>query len=311
MVCSGTFGNGREFARWVDPRLLGGVITKAVTLRPCGGNAPPRLWEVPCGLLNSIGLENQGLERFLEEDLPWLSGLGVPVWVNVAGFDDREYVEVAREVSRSGMASALELNISCPNVERGGWSYLSRPHEAARLVERVRKATELPLFVKLSARVQDMEATARLLEKAGADGLSLVNTMPAMAVDVETGRPMLGNVTGGLSGPALHPVAVLAVWEAYRAVRLPIIGMGGVWSCRDMVEFIMVGARAVAVGTLNFRDPRASVRLVEELERFMVRKGYDSVAEMVGLTHRIVGSGTEAEKEGAGEVEWKKGPPGR
>jgi dihydroorotate dehydrogenase (NAD+) catalytic subunit len=261
MACSGTFGNGREYADWMDLEALGGLVTKAVTLKPCAGNPPPRLWEVPSGLLNSIGLENVGLEAFLSDDLPWLSGLDVPVWVNVAGFSEDEYEEVALQISASGMADALELNISCPNVDAGGLHFSSDPMRAARLVERVRNRVDIPIYVKLSPRTTDIKGMATLMEKAGADGLSLVNTFPAMAVDVETARPRLANVTGGLSGPAIHTMAVLAVWEVAGETDIPIIGMGGIWSWEDAVEMIMVGADAVAVGTLNFLKPGAPLEL--------------------------------------------------
>lgn len=283
LVCSGTFGSGREYSEWMDLRMLGGLITKAVTLHPCAGNPPPRLWEVPSGLLNSIGLENGGLEVFLEEDLPWLFDMEVPVWVNVAGFTEGEYRDVAREVSRSGMAAALELNISCPNVKKGGIQFASDPQEAARMVSRIREEVEIPLYVKLSPRTFDIKEMALMMEKAGADGLSMVNTFPAMAVDVETAKPRLANITGGLSGPAIHPIAVMAVWEASEVVDIPIIGMGGIWSWRDAVEMMMVGADAVAVGTLNFSNPGAPLEILSGMEDFMARKGIDGVADLVDM----------------------------
>ena len=286
LVCSGTWGNGREYAEWIAPGELGGIVTKSVTLRPCPGNPPPRLWETPSGMLNSIGLENRGLERFLEEELPWLAGLGVPVWVNVAGFSEEEYAEVAKEICSSGLASALELNISCPNVERGGMHFSADREDAARLVARVRDACDLPLFVKLSPRAVDMGSICAAVAAAGADGLSLVNTLPAMAIDIERAAPRLGNVTGGLSGPAIHPVAVLAVWEAYRSVGVPIIGMGGIWGWEDAVEMLMAGASAVAVGTLNFVDPEAPRAVVMGIRGFLERKGLHGVSDLVGLAHR-------------------------
>lgn len=298
MVCSGTFGNGREYAEWMDIEALGGIITKAVTLKPCAGNLPPRLWEVPSGLLNSIGLENGGLKVFLENDLPWLSGLDVPVWVNVAGFSDDEYVETAREISRSGMANALELNISCPNVKKGGIHYSSSPLEAAKLVARVRESVDIPLYVKLSPRMTDIKGMAITMEKAGADGLSLINTFPAMAVDVETAKPRLANIAGGLSGPAIHPIAVMAVWEVAEVVDIPIIGMGGIWSWKEAVEMLMVGADAVAVGTLNFRYPGAPLDVLEGIIKFMARKGMYTVSELVDLTRRRDLDGSSIERQG-------------
>jgi dihydroorotate dehydrogenase (NAD+) catalytic subunit len=289
LVCSGTYGNGREYAEWIDPEKLGGLITKSVTLEARAGNPPPRLWETPCGVLNSIGLENEGLDAFLSQDLPWLSRLDLPVWVNVAGFSPREYTVVAREVSRSGMADAIELNISCPNVKKGGIHFSSDPREAAALVEEVKKAVEIPLYVKLTPRCGDIVGMARAVAAAGADGISLINTFPAMAVDIETAKPRLANVTGGLSGPAIHPIAVLMVWEVARALDLPVIGMGGIWSWNDAVEMMMVGADAVAVGTLNFMEPTAPLEILDGMLAFLERKGFDSIAALVDLAQREAG----------------------
>jgi dihydroorotate dehydrogenase (NAD+) catalytic subunit len=286
LVCSGTFGNAREYSEWIDIESLGGLITKAVTLRPCNGNPPPRLWEVPSGLLNSIGLENGGLEVFIEKDLKWLSGLDLPVWVNVAGFSDWEYVEISRQIAHSGLADAIELNISCPNVKKGGIQYSSHPEMAAGMVEKVREEVDMPLFVKLSPRVTDIKEMAIILEKAGADGLSLINTVPAMAIDVDTARPRLANVTGGLSGPAIHPIAVMSVWEVAGVVDIPIVGMGGIWSGSDALELMMAGATAVAVGTLNFSNPGATLEILQEIEDFMTRKDIISMSEVVDLTRR-------------------------
>lgn len=292
LVCSGTFGNGREYAEWLDLEALGGLMTKSVTLAPCPGNKPPRLWETPSGMLNSIGLENPGLERFLADDLPWLSGFDLPVWVNVAGFGQEEYVEVAREVSRSGMAAALELNISCPNVKRGGIHFSADAHEAANLVAEVKSEVDIPLYVKLTPRCTDVAHTASVIAAAGADGLSLINTFPAMAVNIENARPRLGNVTGGLSGPALHPIAVGMVWEVAGAVELPIIGMGGIWSWQDAVEMMMVGADAIAIGTVNFTDPEAATRIIDGMESFLARKGISSAAHLVDMVRK--GAGRDA-----------------
>lgn len=289
LVSSGTYGNGREYTDWLNIEMLGGLATKSVTLEPCYGNPPPRLWETPCGMLNSIGLENKGLEHFLTQELPWLSGLDLPVWVNVAGFSSSEYVEIAKEVSGSGMADAIEINISCPNVKRGGIYFSADPLEASALVEKVKGVADIPVYVKLTPRCKDIAGMARAMEEAGADGLSLINTFPAMAVDIETARPRLANVTGGLSGPAIHPIAVFAVWEVARAVNIPIIGMGGIWSWRDAVELMMVGADAVAVGTLNFMDPTAPLGIIEGITSFLKRKGLTSPADLVDMTYREAG----------------------
>lgn len=288
LVCSGTFGNGREYSEWMDIEGLGGIMTKAVTLEPCAGNTPPRLWEVPGGLLNSIGLENKGAKAFLRDDLPWLHDLDVAVWVNVAGFCDDDYVRTASLISESGLADALELNVSCPNIKGGGLQYSSSPERAGRLTRAVKQVAELPLYVKLSACGADIKEVAAAVEEAGADGISLINTLPAMAIDVETARPRLGHITGGLSGPAVHSVAVAAVWEASQAVDIPVIGMGGIWSSSDAIELMMAGAQAVAVGTLNFRNPSAVLEMIDDLKSFMSRRGFGSVSEMVGLTRREV-----------------------
>jgi len=289
LVCSGTFGNGREYAEWLDLEVLGGLMTKAVTLAPCPGNRPPRLWETPYGMLNSIGLENPGLERFLADDLPWLSGLDLPVWVNVAGFRQEEYVEVAKEVSSSGMASAVELNISCPNVKKGGIHFSSDAYEAADLVAKVKEVIDIPLYVKLTPRCADIARTASVIAAAGADGFSLINTFPAMAVDIEKAKPRLGNMTGGLSGPALHPIAVGMVWEVAGAVDLPIIGMGGIWTWNDAVEMMMVGADAIAIGTVNFTHPDAAEKILAGMGSFLARKGIDSATHLVDLVRREAG----------------------
>jgi dihydroorotate dehydrogenase (NAD+) catalytic subunit len=234
-------------------------------------------------MLNSIGLENKGLEYFLAHDLPWLSGLDLALWVNVAGFDPAEYVVVAREISCSGMADAIELNISCPNVKKGGIQFSSDAVEAATLVEKVREVVDIPLYVKLTPRCGDVVGMARAIAKAGADGLSLINTFPAMAVDIETAKPRLANTSGGLSGPAIHPIAVLMVWDVARNLDLPVIGMGGIWSWKDAIEMMMVGADAVAVGTLNFMNPAATLEILQGMIAFLERKGMRSVGELVDM----------------------------
>ena len=289
LVCSGTYGNGREFAEWLDLERLGGLITKSVTLTACAGNPPPRLWETPSGMLNSIGLENKGLEVFLTEDLPWLSRFDLPIWANVAGFNVEEYVQVAQEISHSGMADALELNISCPNVKQGGIHFSCDTRAASELVAKVKEAVDIPLFVKLTPRCSDIVEMARAVAAAGADGLSLINTFPAMAIDIETAKPRLANRSGGLSGPAIHPIAVLMVWEVASALDMPIIGMGGIWSWKDAVEMMMAGADAVAVGTLNFVDPTAPLDILDGLNAFLERRGVSSAAQLVDLARREAG----------------------
>ncbi|MEJ5185528.1 MAG: dihydroorotate dehydrogenase [Candidatus Geothermincolales bacterium] len=299
LVCSGTFGCGREYSEWMELGRLGGLVTKSVTPEPVPGNPPPRLWETPCGLLNSIGWENGGLDQFLEEELPFLRDLGIPVIVSVAGFTHRDYLTVSTRLSEEDSVAALEINLSCPNVERGGLSFCHCPDEASALVGEIKERVGKPVLVKLSYRVSGLPSLCRLMEEAGADGISLINSLPAMAIDPETALPRLGNVTGGLSGPAIHPLAVLAVWEAYASTSLPIVGMGGIWGWEDAVEFILAGATAVGVGTLNFRDPRGSLRVLDGIREYLVRKGYCRVEDLVGMAHRRL-KGWKKERAGKG-----------
>ncbi len=282
LVCSGTFASGKEYAEFMDLESLGALVTKSVTLEPRPGNPPPRIWETPSGMLNSIGLENRGLESFLADDLEELSKLDLPVIASVAGSSLEEYVEVAGRISDSGKASALELNVSCPNVKRGGVEFGLESQVACELLRAVKAACAIPVFVKLSPLVPDLGGMVRLLAEAGADGLSLINTLPGMAIDVETGEPRLGAITGGLSGPAIHPVAVSAVWAARRHVDIPIIGMGGVVDAQSALEFVRAGADAVAVGTANFTDPQAVVKVIRGIDAFLEARGIENVRELVG-----------------------------
>jgi dihydroorotate dehydrogenase (NAD+) catalytic subunit len=282
LTASGTWGWGREYARLVDPDCLGGLVTKAVTLRPREGNSPPRTAETPCGLLNSIGLANIGVDRFIEEKLPDLEKLNTAVIVNVAGSDPEEYVEVVRRLEGLAGIAGLEINISCPNVRRGGMAFGTDPRAAGELLAAVRDVTGRFLIAKLSPNVTDIAAIAAAAAGAGADALSLINTLVGMAVDVNSWRPLLSTVTGGLSGPAIRPVALAAVWRTARRVSLPVIGMGGIMTADDAVQFLLAGARAVQVGTANFVDPRAPLEIIAGLERYCVRRGLGSVAELVG-----------------------------
>ncbi len=282
LVCSGTFGSGSEYGEYLDLENLGALVTKSVTLLPRAGNPPPRIWETPSGMLNSIGLENKGVERFIREDLEDLGRLDLPVIASVAGSSIEEYVEVAGTLSDSGLVRALEMNVSCPNVARGGVEFGLESATTCELLRRVKRRCAVPILIKLSPLTPDLGEMARLLEEAGADGLSLINTVPGMAVDVETGRPRLGAMTGGLSGPAIHPIAVRAVWLARRHVNIPIIGMGGITDWRSALELMLAGANAVAVGTENFRDPRATLKIIEGLEAFVQQRGLAQIGEVVG-----------------------------
>lgn len=281
-VASGTFGYGKEYARLFDVGRLGALVTKGLTCKPWHGNPPPRICETPAGLLNAVGLQNPGIEAFIEEILPEMKKLGVPIIANIAGFTREEFVELAERLNDSGVA-ALEMNISCPNVKAGGMALGTIPELAAEVVGAVVRATDLPVIVKLTPNVTDIVALARAVVESGAQALSLINTLLGMAIDVDTGKPILGNVTGGLSGPAIRPVAVRAVWQVAQAVDVPVIGMGGVCSGRDALELIMAGATAVAVGSASFHDPLAVLHVLEEIETFCQEKGIASIRDLVGL----------------------------
>ncbi len=268
LAASGTFGFGEEYAPWTALSRLGGIVTKSVTWDPLEGNPPPRVVETPAGLLNSIGWQNPGLAVFLREKLPRLAAYGVPIIVNVAGFSLEDYVRVAARLDDAPGVAALELNISCPNVDEGGMAFGTDPRQAGLVTAAVRRVTRLTLVVKLSPNVTDIAVMARAVAEAGADAVSLINTLVGMAMDWRTGRPIFQRVVAGLSGPAVKPVALYQVWQVARAVTLPVIGMGGITTARDALEFFAAGAAAVAVGTANFRRPDACLRVIEGLERY-------------------------------------------
>jgi len=282
LVASGTWGWGQEYARLVDPGLLGGLVTKAVTLHPREGNPPPRTAETPSGLLNSIGLANIGVGRFIEEKLPDLARLDTAVIVNVAGSDAEEYIEVVRRLEGRAGIDALEINISCPNVRRGGMAFGTDPQVVHDLLSAIRSVTGRFLMAKLSPNVTDIAAIAISAAEAGVDALSLINTLVGMAIDVNSWRPALSTVTGGLSGPAIRPVALAAVWKTAQSVSLPIIGMGGIRSAFDAVQFLLAGARAIQVGTANFIDPQTPLKIIAGLKEYCARRGLGSVNDLVG-----------------------------
>lgn len=286
LASSGTFGYGREMARWFDLRRLGGIITKGTTLAPRAGNPPPRIAETPAGLLNSIGLENPGLEAVVSEEIPFLRQFGIPVIVNIAGDTVDEYAALAATLDRVEGVSALEVNVSCPNVRAGRVLFGTDPGATAAVVEAVRRATSLPVIVKLTPNVTDVVAVARAAREAGADALSLINALKGMAIDVRRRRPVLGAVTGGLSGPAIKPVALRMVWEVAEALDVPIIGCGGIMTGRDAVEFLLAGASAVAVGSATLVDPLSAVRVVDEMAACLAEEGFRSAREAVGLARR-------------------------
>ncbi|XYQ02511.1 dihydroorotate dehydrogenase [Bacillus safensis] len=279
---SGCFGFGREFASLYDLSLLGGIMIKATTLEPRFGNPTPRVAETGAGMLNAIGLQNPGLKGVLENELPWLEQFETPIIANVAGSQVDDYVEVAKQISQAKNVHALELNISCPNVKTGGIAFGTDPNMAASLTKAVKKVSSVPVYVKLSPNVANIVEIAQAIEAAGADGLTMINTLIGMRLDLKTGKPILANKTGGLSGPAVKPVAVRMVHEVSQAVSIPIIGMGGVQSAEDVLEFLLAGASAVAVGTANFVNPFICPEIIEELPNVLAAYGYSSVEECIG-----------------------------
>lgn len=285
MAASGTFGYGTEYAGIVDIRKLGAIVCKGVTLKPRPGNPQPRLFETAGGLLNSIGLENIGVEALIREKAPLWAGWPVPVIVNIAGESVPEYGELAGRLDAVPGVSAIEVNISCPNVKAGGMEFGTNPGAAAAVTEAVKARTRLPVIVKLSPNVTDPVEIARAVESAGADALTIANTFRGMAIDTVKRRPVLGNIFGGLSGPAIKPLALGLVYRTYPAVKVPIIGCGGIRSAGDALEFIMAGARAVQVGTGTFADPQAMIGIIEGLERFMEREGVSDIGKIVGAAH--------------------------
>ncbi|HXY55675.1 MAG TPA: dihydroorotate dehydrogenase [Nitrospirota bacterium] len=282
LTASGTFGYGEEFAEFIDLSRLGGVIVKGISLKPIKGNPPPRIWETPSGMLNAIGLENPGVDVFLSEKLPYLRKCDTAVIVNMFGYSLEEYVGVAERLDGAPGISGIEVNISCPNVKAGGMAFGTDLTATFDLLSAVRKATRLPLIAKLSPNVTDVTDFAKAARDAGCDGLSLINTLLGMAIDVRCRRPRLANCTGGLSGPAIRPVAVRMVWQVARAVPLPIIGMGGIVTGEDAMEFILAGASAVAVGTANFINPRATLEVLSGIERVMAEQGVGDIKSLIG-----------------------------
>ena len=282
MAASGTFGYGKEYAPLVDLNRLGALVVKGISLKPEKGNEIPRMVEVPGGLINAIGLQNPGFDEFVRSYLPFLKKRKVKVIVNIWGRSVNEYAEVAARFDRIKGVHGLEINISCPNIKSGGIAFGTDPRMTAEVVAAVRKSTQLPLIVKLSPNVTKIGEFARMAEANGADAVSLINSFPAFAVDIETRRPILANVTGGLSGPAIHPIALKMVWEAARAVKIPVVGIGGITSAREALAFMIAGASAVAVGTANFTDPTVILKIVEGIESYLVRHKMKSVRELVG-----------------------------
>ncbi|HEU5140428.1 MAG TPA: dihydroorotate dehydrogenase [Bacillales bacterium] len=282
MPASGCFGFGQEYAEFYDLNVLGAIAVKAATYEPRFGNPTPRVAETASGMLNAIGLQNPGVNQIVAEKLPWLEPYSVPILANIAGSAMEDYVETVKKISESPNVNALELNISCPNVKEGGIAFGTKPELAAELTQRVKEASDLPLYVKLSPNTADIVGIARAVEKAGADGLSMINTLLGMRIDRKTERPILANGAGGLSGPAVKPVAIRMIYEVSQAVSIPIIGMGGIQSAEDVVEFFMAGASAVAVGTANFIDPFVCPSIIENLPAVLDELKVDTISDLVG-----------------------------
>jgi len=281
IAASGTFGFGREFDGLYDIGLLGGVSVKGLSLLPRMGNPPPRIAETPGGMLNSVGLQNPGVDRFIDEDLPWLLQKDVAVIANITGTSADEYVQMAERLAPTGV-HLLEMNISCPNVHDGGAAFGAKPESVYAITKAVKAAARQPVIVKLTPNVADITENALAAEEAGADALSMINTLTGIAVDVHRRRMILGNNTGGLSGPAVRPVALRMVWQCAGKVHIPIVGMGGIETGEDAAAFMLCGARAVMVGTANFTDPLACPRIVRELERYCEEQGAGKVEEIIG-----------------------------
>ncbi|MBR2395121.1 MAG: dihydroorotate dehydrogenase [Bacteroidaceae bacterium] len=282
MTASGTFGYGTEYADFMDISRLGAIIVKGTTLAPRQGNPYPRMAETPSGMLNAVGLQNKGVDYFVDHIYPEVQKIGTAIIVNVSGSCIDDYVQTASIINTLDDIPAIELNISCPNVKQGGMAFGVNPESAAQVVSAVRKAYDKTLIVKLSPNVTDITEIARAVEGAGADSVSLINTMLGMAIDAEKRRPILSTVTGGMSGPAVKPVALRMVWQTAKAVKIPVIGLGGICSATDAIEFLLAGASAIQIGTANFIDPSISEKVVDGIADYLERHGFSSVQEIIG-----------------------------
>lgn len=282
MTASGTFGYAREFEQLVDLNRLGAIIVKGLSIEPTKGNLPPRITETPCGMLNAIGLENVGLSAFIKEKLPFLKTITAPTLVNIYGKRVSEYAELAEHIDEIEDISGVEVNISCPNVKHGGLAFGAYPDSASEVVRAVRERTSKLLMVKLSPSVTDITEIACSVEAAGADSISLINTITGMAVDIETRRPKLANITGGLSGPAIKPIALRMVWQVAQAVKIPVIGVGGIMTAKDALEFLIAGAVAVQIGTANFVNPKATTEIIDGIESYLLERGIARLSDIIG-----------------------------
>lgn len=286
MPASGCFGFGQEYANLYDLNKLGSIMIKAATLETRKGNPTPRVAETSAGMLNAIGLQNPGLEHILQHELPWLEQFDLPIIANVAGTETADYVEVAKEISKAPNVHALELNISCPNVKCGGIQFGTDPQTAKELTAAVKAVSSVPVYVKLSPNVTSIVDIAKAVEEGGADGITMINTLVGMRLHEKTGKPVIANGTGGLSGPAIKPVAIRMVYEVSQAVNIPIIGMGGISNVDDVIDFLSAGASAVAVGTANFVDHFVCPTIIEQLPAKLDELGYDNITQVIGRSHR-------------------------
>lgn len=282
MTASGTFGYGEEYADYLDLNRLGGVIVKGLSLEPREGNPPPRIIETASGMLNAVGLQNVGVRAFVDEKLPALRGIDSTVIANIFGESIEEYVRVAEILNDAEGVAAIEVNISCPNVKKGGVTFGSDPLIAGEVTREIKKVSLLPLIVKLTPNVTDITKIARSVEAAGADAVSLINTLTGMSIDIEKRIPHLKNITGGLSGPAIRPVALRMVWETVNAVSIPVIGVGGIMNASDALEFLIAGARAVQIGTANFIDPSVAANVVDEIEQYLSKRNIYDINDLIG-----------------------------
>jgi dihydroorotate dehydrogenase (NAD+) catalytic subunit len=294
MTASGTFGYGEEYAPYADLNLLGAIVVKGLSLEARNGNPSPRIMETPSGMLNAIGLQNVGVRAFIAEKLPYLRQYDTAVIANIFGETVEDYGRVAGILSGAAGVHGIEVNISCPNVKKGGIAFGARPDCAAEVTSTVRRETDLPLIVKLTPNVTDITEVARAIEEAGADAVSLINTLTGMSVDIETRRPRLANVTGGLSGPAIRPVALRMVWQVVGCVNIPVIGIGGIMTARDALEFLIEGARAVEVGTANFVNPSVTGEIIDGISDYLIRHGMGNITDLIGsLKIAPAGAGDE------------------
>ena len=283
MVASGTFGFGEEYEDFIELDRLGAIIPKGISLKPMVGNLPPRIFETDGGILNSIGLQNPGFHEFIKDKLPFLKRIRTHLIVNFFGNTQKEYVELAERFNEVPGISGLEMNISCPNVKQGGIAFCSDPRMTYRLVRAVRKSIQLPLIVKLSPNVTDIGSLAKLAEEEGADAVSLVNTFKAMAINIHSRKPELGNIIGGLSGPAIKPIALRMVWEVSQRVKIPVIGMGGIVKAEDAIEFILAGASAIQIGTANLVNPQTSTEVIQGIRKYLTENKIHHLRRLIGL----------------------------